>query len=191
MALSSVGMPTNRSTSSDSPSLNRVPPPGSPLLLVSTDPESDVEVGMVPARFSLRPRTAGPRTGRREGFVRTPRYRQDQPHRAQRHFSNQPRRVRPSQPVGRTVRGFGFECFSLQPCGGNPMTYSYTQISQYLSCPRRYRHRYLDGWQEKDTRAAMLFGRAFEQAVAALFRREDPASVLFEQWSACKVMGLI
>ena len=42
------------------------------------------------------------------------------------------------------------------------MTYSYTQISQYLSCPRRYRHRYLDGWREKDTRAAMLFGRAFE-----------------------------
>ena len=43
------------------------------------------------------------------------------------------------------------------------MTYSYTQISQYLTCPRRYRHRYLDGWQEKDTRAAMLFGRVFEQ----------------------------
>ena len=30
------------------------------------------------------------------------------------------------------------------------MTYSYTQISQYLTCPRRYRHRYLDGWKEKD-----------------------------------------
>jgi len=44
------------------------------------------------------------------------------------------------------------------------MTYSYTQISHYLTCPRRYRHRYLDGWQEKDTRAAMLFGRAFERA---------------------------
>jgi hypothetical protein len=69
------------------------------------------------------------------------------------------------------------------------MTYSYTQISQYLSCPRRYRHRYLDGWQEKDTRAAMLFGRAFEQAVAALSRREDPA-VLFEQWGVYKDMGL-
>src|ERR1039458_4139239 len=67
------------------------------------------------------------------------------------------------------------------------MTYSYTQISQYLSCPRRYRHRYLDGWQEKDTRAPMLFGRVFEQAVAALFRREDPATVLFEQWD--KVQG--
>lgn len=71
------------------------------------------------------------------------------------------------------------------------MTYSYTQISQYLSCPRRYRHRYLDGWREKDTRAAMLFGRAFEQALAALFRREDPAAVLCEQWSPYKDMELI
>ena len=48
------------------------------------------------------------------------------------------------------------------------MTYSYTQISQYLSCPRRYKHRYLDGWKEKDTRAAMLFGRVFEQAAGCL-----------------------
>ena len=63
------------------------------------------------------------------------------------------------------------------------MTYSYTQISQYLTCPRRYRHRYLDGWQEKDTRAAMLFGRAFEQALSAYFLREDAAAVLFREWS--------
>jgi CRISPR/Cas system-associated exonuclease Cas4 (RecB family) len=47
------------------------------------------------------------------------------------------------------------------------MMCSYTQISQYLTCPRRYRYRYLDGWREKDTRAAMLFGRAFENALAA------------------------
>ena len=66
------------------------------------------------------------------------------------------------------------------------MTYSYTQISQYLSCPRRYRHRYLDGWKEKDTRAAMLFGRAFERALAAYYRREDPGAVLFAEWSACQ-----
>jgi len=52
------------------------------------------------------------------------------------------------------------------------MNYSCTQVSQYLTCPRRYRHRYLDGWQEKDTRAAMLFGRAFEQALAAYFLRD-------------------
>jgi hypothetical protein len=66
------------------------------------------------------------------------------------------------------------------------MTYSYTQISHYLTCPRRYRHRYLDGWQEKDTRAAMLFGRAFEKALAAYFLREDPAAALFREWTACK-----
>ena len=70
------------------------------------------------------------------------------------------------------------------------MTYSYTQISHYLTCPRRYRHRYLDGWQEKDTRAAMLFGRAFEQALAAYFLRDDPAAVLFREWSACQNLGL-
>jgi hypothetical protein len=70
------------------------------------------------------------------------------------------------------------------------MTYSYTQISHYLTCPRRYRHRYLDGWKEKDTRPAMLFGRAFEQALGALFRREDPGAVLFDEWSACQNQNL-
>jgi len=63
------------------------------------------------------------------------------------------------------------------------MTYSYTQVSQYLTCPRRYRYHYLDGWHEKDTRAAMLFGRAFEQALSAYFLREDPAAALFREWS--------
>jgi len=70
------------------------------------------------------------------------------------------------------------------------MTYSYTQISHYLTCPRRYRHRYLDGWQEKDTRAAMLFGRAFERALAAYFLREDAAAALFREWAACRNLGL-
>jgi PD-(D/E)XK nuclease superfamily protein len=70
------------------------------------------------------------------------------------------------------------------------MIYSYTQISHYLTCPRRYRHRYLDGWQEKDTRAAMLFGRAFERALAAYFLREDAAAVLLREWSACQNLGL-
>jgi len=70
------------------------------------------------------------------------------------------------------------------------MTYSYSQISQYLACPRRYRHRYLDGWQEKDTRAAMLFGRAFEQALRAYFLREDAAAALFREWAACQDQSL-
>jgi hypothetical protein len=70
------------------------------------------------------------------------------------------------------------------------MTYSYTQLSQYLTCPRRYRYRYLDGWREKDNRAAMLFGRAFEQALSAYFGREDPAAALFKEWAAHRGMPL-
>jgi CRISPR/Cas system-associated exonuclease Cas4 (RecB family) len=63
------------------------------------------------------------------------------------------------------------------------MIYSYTQLSHYLACPRRYRYRYVDGWREKDSRASMLFGRAFELALAAYFRREDSTEVLFREWS--------
>jgi len=70
-------------------------------------------------------------------------------------------------------------------------TYSYSQVSQYLTCPRRYRHRYLDGWEEKEQRASMMFGRAFERALAALFRREDPGDVLFEQWTTFKQLDLV
>ncbi len=47
------------------------------------------------------------------------------------------------------------------------MTYSYTQIAQYLRCPRSYRHRYLDGWREKETRAAMIKRLACTSSVKA------------------------
>src|SRR5450759_5529485 len=83
---------------------------------------------------------------------------------------------------------------SRQPMNGKPcpsqrakrpvMVYSHTQIAQYLRCPRSYRYRYLDGWREKDTRASLLFGRAFEKALAAFFLREDSAAVLFKEWGA-------
>jgi hypothetical protein len=63
------------------------------------------------------------------------------------------------------------------------MVYSYSQVSQYLRCPRSYRYRYLDGWREKETRAAMMFGRCFEKALGAYFRREDATAVLFKEWS--------
>jgi hypothetical protein len=62
------------------------------------------------------------------------------------------------------------------------MIYSHTQISQYLRCPRTYRYRYLDGWREKDTRAAMIFGRCFEKALAAYFCQEDSTATLFKEW---------
>ena len=64
------------------------------------------------------------------------------------------------------------------------MIFSHTQISQYLRCPRSYRYRYLDGWQEKETRAAMAFGRSFERALAAYFSQEDCTAALFKEWGA-------
>lgn len=62
------------------------------------------------------------------------------------------------------------------------MIYSYTQVSQYLRCPRSYRYRYLDGWCEKESRAAMAFGRSFESALCAYFRGEDCGAALFKEW---------
>src|SRR5262245_22963317 len=62
------------------------------------------------------------------------------------------------------------------------VTYSYTQIAQYLRCPRSYRYRYLDGWREKDTRASLLFGRCFAKALFAFFSGEDSAAALFKEW---------
>ena len=62
------------------------------------------------------------------------------------------------------------------------MIFSHTQISQYLRCPRSYRYRYLDGWREKETRAAMAFGRCFEKALAAYFAGEDCTAALFKEW---------
>jgi hypothetical protein len=66
------------------------------------------------------------------------------------------------------------------------MIYSYSQISQFLSCPRRYRYRYVDGWREKETRPNVAFGRCFEKAVAAYFLREDCKEVFLREWTAFK-----
>jgi hypothetical protein len=62
------------------------------------------------------------------------------------------------------------------------MNYSFTQISHYLRCPRSYRHRYLDGWREKETRAAMIFGRCFEKALESYFCVDDCAAALYRKW---------
>ncbi len=64
------------------------------------------------------------------------------------------------------------------------MNYSYTQIAHYLRCPRSYRHRYLDGWREKETRAAMIFGRCFEKALESYFCGDDCAAALHREWGA-------
>ena len=63
------------------------------------------------------------------------------------------------------------------------MIFSYTQISRYLSCPRSYRHRYIEGWKETELRAQLAFGRAFESALGAYFRGKDCEAVLHEAWA--------
>ena len=46
------------------------------------------------------------------------------------------------------------------------MTFSHTQISQYLRCPRSYRYRYLDGWREKEGARPCSLAGASENALA-------------------------
>ena len=69
------------------------------------------------------------------------------------------------------------------------MTYSYTQISQYLSCPRRYKHRYLDGWTEKNTRAAMLDGLRALQTGAPKPALSPPVSACRKSGSRARTLG--
>src|SRR5271169_5532062 len=61
------------------------------------------------------------------------------------------------------------------------MTYSFTQISSYLRCPRQYRYRYLDGWREREDKAAMMFGRCFENGLAAYFAGEDSTAAFCQE----------
>src|SRR5579862_7858812 len=71
---------------------------------------------------------------------------------------------------------------SVRNGSGAAMIFSHTQISQYLRCPRSYRYRYLDGWRERETRAAMVFGRCFENALNAYFHQQDCTAALFKEW---------
>jgi CRISPR/Cas system-associated exonuclease Cas4 (RecB family) len=64
--------------------------------------------------------------------------------------------------------------------------FSYSQISQYLRCPRSYRYRYLDGWEERESRPAKAFGRAFEKALAAYFSGDDGGAVFCKEWAASR-----
>jgi len=49
--------------------------------------------------------------------------------------------------------------------------YSYTQLSTYLQCPLKYKFHYLEGWQEMEDKASLIFGRVFQSAVEAQFLR--------------------
>jgi PD-(D/E)XK nuclease superfamily len=69
------------------------------------------------------------------------------------------------------------------------MIYSYTQIANYLRCPRSYRYRCLDGWREKETRAALMFGRCFAKALEAYFCGADCGATLYREWGAYREAG--
>ncbi|MFQ5693655.1 MAG: RecB family exonuclease, partial [Nitrospinota bacterium] len=58
--------------------------------------------------------------------------------------------------------------------------FSYTQLSTYLTCPRRYFYRYVQRREPEDVAAALLFGKAVHLTVAtyyeAVMRGETPPS---------------
>ncbi len=71
------------------------------------------------------------------------------------------------------------------------MNYSYTQIDPFLPSAIRGRQHALEGEPRQGVRANLWFGLAFERALAALFRHEDPVSILFQQWTLCKHRQLV
>jgi hypothetical protein len=68
--------------------------------------------------------------------------------------------------------------------------YSYTQLSTYLQCPLKYKYHYLDGWQERDDKASLVFGRVFQMAVESQFLVEDSVRFFAEHWTRVKEVQL-
>ncbi len=66
--------------------------------------------------------------------------------------------------------------------------YSYTQLATYLQCPLKYKYRYLDGWQEREDKASLTFGRVFQMAVEAQFLVDDSVEFFAKHWN--EVRGL-
>jgi hypothetical protein len=64
--------------------------------------------------------------------------------------------------------------------------YSYTQLATYLECPLKYKYHYLEGWQEREDKASVIFGRVFQTAVEAQFLVEDSVRFFHEHWSRVK-----
>src|SRR5437879_5689297 len=68
--------------------------------------------------------------------------------------------------------------------------YSYTQLATYLQCPLKYKYHYLEGWEEREDKASLLFGRVFERAVESQFLVEDSVQFFTEQWGSLKDASL-
>jgi len=61
------------------------------------------------------------------------------------------------------------------------MTFSYTQISQYLRC-RELSLSVSGRLEGEGVSGAAMLRRCFEKALAAYFEREDAGAVLFKEW---------
>jgi len=68
--------------------------------------------------------------------------------------------------------------------------YSYTQISNYLQCPLKYKYRYVDGWRERSDKANLVFGRTVQKAVEAHFLGVDAIKFFAAQWEILKTAPL-
>jgi hypothetical protein len=68
--------------------------------------------------------------------------------------------------------------------------YSYTQLSTYLQCPLKYKYHYLEGWQEMENKASLVFGRVFQSAVEAQFLVSDSVPFFTQRWTGVKDMPL-
>jgi len=59
-----------------------------------------------------------------------------------------------------------------------PVRISYTELETYLTCPRRYKYKYVLGLEWEQMPAAMAFGRAIGKAVAAYYRAKKEGASL-------------
>ena len=68
--------------------------------------------------------------------------------------------------------------------------YSYTQLSTYLQCPLKWKYHYLDGWQESEDKANLVFGKVFQSAVESQFLVADSVRFFTERWAEVKDLPL-
>jgi hypothetical protein len=78
------------------------------------------------------------------------------------------------------------------------MTFRYSQISQFLRCPRSYRYRYLDGWGEKESRAALCLAvrlrrrwqhSSSERALGLCSLKSGEPTAMFPSNTAMEMIG--
>lgn len=68
---------------------------------------------------------------------------------------------------------------------GNPhRKHSYSAGNTFDQCPLKYKLQKIDGWKEKDTKAAFMLGRAFEQAIQWYHEHDGQGAIehFLEQW---------